>query len=95
MFSGAEIRTPLENDIAENKVAEAFLERSGDIIDAGAQSVMISIGHRAGLFDVLLPLIKGSDEQMQTGIEVLDAGCGKGHALIAMAERYPQSRFTG
>lgn len=213
MFPETEIRTPLENDIAETKVAEAFLERTGDIINAGAQSVMISIGHRAGLFDVmaklepktsqaiaetaelteryvrewlavmvtagivnydphnrayhlpkahaacltrdaklgnvavyaqfiplmgaaqdhtlrclesgggtsygdypcfhhimaedseqsvvsslfdiLLPLIKGIDEQMQTGIEVLDAGCGKGHALIAMAERYPQSRFTG
>jgi len=47
------------------------------------------------LFDVLLPLIQGIDEQLQTGIGVLDAGCGKGKALIAMAERYPYSVFTG
>lgn len=47
------------------------------------------------LFDVLLPLIEGIDEQLQTGIQVLDAGCGKGFALMAMAQHYPQSQFTG
>ena len=26
---------------------------------------------------------------------MLDAGCGSGRALIAMAERFPNSRFTG
>ena len=202
-----------QNDIQDDQIAEAFLERVCDIIDAGAQSVMISIGHRAGLFDVmaklepktsqqiadsselteryvrewlavmvttgiviydsrkqtyhlpkahaacltrdaelgniavyaqfipmmgamqdhtlrclesgggtsygdypcfhqimsedseqsvvsslfevLLPMISGIDQQMQKGIQVLDAGCGKGLALIAMAERYPHSKFTG
>ena len=49
----------------------------------------------SSLFDILLPLIQGMDEQLQSGIEVLDAGCGKGYALIAMAERYPRSHFTG
>jgi SAM-dependent methyltransferase len=49
----------------------------------------------APLFDVLLPLIEGATERLQAGIEVLDAGCGRGRALLAMAERFPASRFTG
>ncbi|WP_428643597.1 class I SAM-dependent methyltransferase [Roseibium sp.] len=48
-----------------------------------------------GLFEVILPLVEGIDERLATGIEVLDAGCGRGHVLLALAERYPASRFTG
>jgi 2-polyprenyl-3-methyl-5-hydroxy-6-metoxy-1,4-benzoquinol methylase len=48
-----------------------------------------------GLFEVVLPLIDGVDERLAEGIDVLDAGCGRGHVLIALAERYPASRFTG
>jgi len=47
------------------------------------------------LFDAILPMIDGIDTRLETGIDVLDAGCGKGLALIAMAQHYPQSRFTG
>ena len=199
--------------ITEPAVAEAFLERMAGLIDAGAQSVMISIGHRIGLFDVMstmapatsaeiaavaqlaeryvrewlavmvtagivhyepegglyrlppehaasltragtlgnmavyaqiipllgavqertlanfetgegttyrdypcfhqfmaedsdqtvvaplfesvLPLIDGIEDRLRSGIEVLDAGCGRGRALVALAERFPASRFTG
>lgn len=49
----------------------------------------------AQLFDVLLPLADGIAERLESGIDVLDTGCGRGRALIAMAERFPQSRFTG
>jgi methylase of polypeptide subunit release factors len=44
---------------------------------------------------VVLPLADGLVERLRSGIEVLDAGCGRGLALIAMAQRYPASRFTG
>ncbi len=47
------------------------------------------------LFDTILPLVDGASERLESGIEVLDAGCGRGHALIAMAARFPNSRFTG
>ncbi|MGA8260645.1 MAG: class I SAM-dependent methyltransferase [Arenicellales bacterium] len=47
------------------------------------------------LFELILPLIEGIDERLRAGIDVLDAGCGRGRALIAMAERFPASRFTG
>lgn len=49
----------------------------------------------SSLFDILLPLIHDVKEQLLSGIDVLDVGCGKGRALIAMAERYPQSNFIG
>ncbi len=47
------------------------------------------------LFNAILPLISDMDARLESGIEVLDAGCGRGHVLIALAERYPKSRFTG
>ena len=49
----------------------------------------------AQLFDVLLPLVPGLLDRLQAGTDVLDAGCHRGHALTAMATRYPTSRFTG
>ena len=49
----------------------------------------------AGLFEHILPLVAGLDARLDAGIEVLDAGCGQGSALIALAGRYPRSRFTG
>jgi 2-polyprenyl-3-methyl-5-hydroxy-6-metoxy-1,4-benzoquinol methylase len=49
----------------------------------------------AQLFESILPLAEGIAERLETGIDVLDAGCGSGQALIAMAGRYPESRFTG
>jgi len=47
------------------------------------------------LFDTVLPLAGEITMRMESGIEVLDAGCGRGSALLAMAERFPASRFTG
>lgn len=47
------------------------------------------------LFDHILPLAPGIEARLEQGIEVLDAGCGRGLALIEMAKRYPESRFTG
>jgi 2-polyprenyl-3-methyl-5-hydroxy-6-metoxy-1,4-benzoquinol methylase len=47
------------------------------------------------LIDTILPMIEGIAVRLRAGIDVLDAGCGKGLALITMAEHYPRSRFTG
>lgn len=47
------------------------------------------------LFDTILPLADGIRDRLEAGIDVLDAGCGSGRALIAMAARFPKSRFTG
>lgn len=47
------------------------------------------------LFDTVLPLATGLIDRLERGIDVLDAGCGAGKALIAMAARFPNSRFVG
>lgn len=47
------------------------------------------------LFDHILPLVPGILDKLEAGIDVLDVGCGRGRALLMMAERYPKSRFTG
>jgi SAM-dependent methyltransferase len=45
--------------------------------------------------DSILPLIPGLIEELESGIEVLDVGCGAGRALNLMVEAFPKSRFTG
>jgi 2-polyprenyl-3-methyl-5-hydroxy-6-metoxy-1,4-benzoquinol methylase len=47
------------------------------------------------LFETILPLADGLIERLGAGIDVLDAGCARGSALLAMAGRFPRSRFTG
>ncbi|MEQ8815516.1 MAG: methyltransferase domain-containing protein [Thalassobaculum sp.] len=49
----------------------------------------------APLFDAILPLAPGIVDALEVGIDVLDAGCGRGRALLAMARRFPASRFVG
>lgn len=42
-----------------------------------------------------LPLIPGMPGRLGEGIDVLDVGCGSGHAINLMAREYPKSRFKG
>ncbi len=49
----------------------------------------------AALFDHLLPLAPWLTPQLERGIEVLDIGCGRGRALLTLAERFPNSSFVG
>lgn len=49
----------------------------------------------ARLFDSVLPLVDGIEARLRQGIDVMDAGCGRGSALLALAARYPRSRFVG
>jgi len=43
----------------------------------------------------VLPLVSGLVDQLNTGIEVLDVGCGSGRIINRMASQFPNSRFTG
>jgi SAM-dependent methyltransferase len=49
----------------------------------------------AALFESMLPLIDGMLGKLDKGIDVADVGCGSGHAINLMAERFPNSRFIG
>jgi ubiquinone/menaquinone biosynthesis C-methylase UbiE len=39
--------------------------------------------------------VPGLAERLRAGAEVLDVGCGTGHAMNLLAREYPASRFTG
>jgi SAM-dependent methyltransferase len=49
----------------------------------------------AALDTHILPLLPGMQERLEKGIRVLDIGCGKGRALLHLAERFPASAFVG
>ena len=49
----------------------------------------------AALTDHILPLVPGLIKRLESGIEVLDVGCGSGRALNLMARMFPNSRFVG
>jgi len=51
--------------------------------------------HDVALLDVTLPLVPGALEWLRSGCDVLDVGCGRGHALNLMARAFPASRFVG
>ncbi|NIP73956.1 MAG: methyltransferase domain-containing protein [Gammaproteobacteria bacterium] len=43
----------------------------------------------------ILPLVPGLSERLEAGIRILDLGCGRGRILHSLAQRYPNSRFSG
>jgi SAM-dependent methyltransferase len=47
------------------------------------------------LFDAILPLAPELPARLEAGIRALDLGCGRGRALMKMAERFPHSAFVG
>jgi len=49
----------------------------------------------AALHEHILPLSQGLEERLESGIDVLDVGCGFGRAACALAKAFPASRFTG
>ena len=48
----------------------------------------------AALNEYILPLVPGLRDQLQAGIAVLEIGCGSGKAACALAQCFPNSRFT-
>ena len=49
----------------------------------------------SALLDAILPLAPGLVDSLRSGIDILDVGCGRGHAVNVMAQAFPNSRFTG
>lgn len=49
----------------------------------------------AVLMGEVLPMTPDISRKLQSGIDVLEVGCGTGHALMLMAKQFPESRFTG
>ena len=61
---------------------QVMAERSGEVFDHA-------------LITQILPLIEELPEQLRTGLDVADFGCGSGHAVNLMASEFSASRFTG
>jgi 2-polyprenyl-3-methyl-5-hydroxy-6-metoxy-1,4-benzoquinol methylase len=49
----------------------------------------------ATLLEHTLPRVPGLVARLDSGIDVVDVGCGEGVAVLMMASRFPRSRFTG
>jgi 2-polyprenyl-3-methyl-5-hydroxy-6-metoxy-1,4-benzoquinol methylase len=49
----------------------------------------------AALEQHVLPLVPGLADQLRSGADVLDVGCGSGRALNKLAKLFPASRFRG
>ncbi|MDF1870725.1 MAG: methyltransferase domain-containing protein [Phycisphaerales bacterium] len=84
----------------ESKVVDCFKNGGGVPYDAYDRfhDVMAeeSDGTTLAGFDQgLFELIDGFEQHLIDGIRVLDIGCGKGHAMIELARRYPNSNFVG
>jgi ubiquinone/menaquinone biosynthesis C-methylase UbiE len=49
----------------------------------------------ARLISQIIPLVDELADRLNRGIDVLDVGCGAGHAINLMAKAFPKSRFWG
>ncbi|HEV7275953.1 MAG TPA: class I SAM-dependent methyltransferase [Devosiaceae bacterium] len=49
----------------------------------------------SNVIEHILPLVPDATTRLERGIDVIDVGCGAGDVLLRLAERFPNSRFTG
>lgn len=68
---------------------EAFA-RFHDVMAEDSEQTVVS-----ALEDHVLPLVPELGARLREGIDALDVGCGRGRALMRLAELFPKSRFTG
>jgi 2-polyprenyl-3-methyl-5-hydroxy-6-metoxy-1,4-benzoquinol methylase len=52
-------------------------------------------GFDASLVDAQLPLVPGIVDRLRAGLDVLDVGCGQGHAVNLIADAFHASRVRG
>ncbi len=84
----------------EDEVLEAFSHGQGVpysayrrfhevMAEESAQTVV------AALEDHIVPIVPGLVERLESGVDVLDVGCGSGGAINQLAVRFANSRFAG
>ncbi len=84
----------------EDDIVECFREGGGvpyerfgrfhEVMAEESNQTVLSV-----LFTHILPLVPGAEERLEAGVSMLDLGCGRGRALLMLAERFPNSRFQG
>jgi 2-polyprenyl-3-methyl-5-hydroxy-6-metoxy-1,4-benzoquinol methylase len=55
----------------------------------------LSYGYYHHAIDAVISFVPGLLDRLREGIDVLDAGCGRGHAAVRIADAYPASSVTG
>lgn len=98
LASMAQIVTQLAG--VEDELMEAFRTGGGVPYSSYPKFTTFMASDSAQRFELnllteQLPLVPGIREQLETGIDVADLGCGSGHAINLMARQWPNSRFTG
>ncbi|MFF7590445.1 class I SAM-dependent methyltransferase [Kitasatospora purpeofusca] len=84
----------------EQRVLEAFRTGGGVPYSAYPRFQALQAEESGEVYDLALvngivPLVPGLPELLRSGIDVLDIGCGQGHAVNVLAEAFPASRFRG
>lgn len=84
----------------EQDVVRSFREGGGVAHDRYTRFQELQAAESARVFDASLveaqlPLVPGLVERLRTGIDVLDVGCGQGHAVNLIADAFPASRVRG
>lgn len=99
-YSGAVFGAPVASATID-RLIEAFRTGVGfSWGDHGDDTAHMQASMSAGrqqhfLVPVVLASVDGLVEQLETGIRVVDAGCGSGVASCVMAEAFPNSTFVG
>ena len=70
--------------------ADAFPADLGDAMERLSGPIF-----RGELTASWIPALDGVEARLHSGASVADVGCGRGTALIVMAQAYPKSRFVG
>ena len=84
----------------EQKVIECFHKGGGVPYSAFPRFQQLQAEETARVFDArlidqIIPLVDGLSDRLRGGIDVLDVGCGQGHAINLMARTFPNSKFAG
>jgi SAM-dependent methyltransferase len=84
----------------ESEIVDAFRNGGGVPYDRYPrfQQLMADIsGHRFafGLVDQVVPLLPDGIARLTAGADLADVGCGRGRAVLLLAEAFPRSRFVG
>lgn len=84
----------------ENEIVECFKKGGGVpyssfhrfheiMAEDSGQSVLFSLESH------IIPIVPGLSDLLDSGISVLDIGCGRGLIMLRLAELYPKSQFMG
>lgn len=101
MFFGAAFRDVVENGETFHLLVEAFRNGGGipmsRFSDAKRETIarFTAAWFENALVQDWIPKMSEVEAKLEAGASVADVGCGRGLAVIRLAEAYPRSRFVG